>query len=90
MLGMTSYVKIVIEVQQKVLAVPIDAVQYDDEGEYVMVFNRSSRDQTRVTIESGVIQGDQVVVSGDLRPGQQVVSFTPKPTESGSPFGGRD
>lgn len=90
MLGMTSYVKIVIEVQQKVLAVPIDAVQYDDEGEYVMVFNRSSRDQTRVTIESGVIQGDQVVISGDLRPGQQVVSFTPKPTESGSPFGGRD
>ncbi len=90
MLGMTSYVKIVTEVLQEALAVPIDAVQYDDEGEYVMVFNRLSREQTRVPIESGVIQGDQVVVSGDLQSGQQVVIFTPKPTESGSPFGGRD
>jgi len=88
MLGMTSYVEIVTEVQKEALAVPIDAVQYDDEGEYLMVFNTSSKEQTRVTIESGVIQGDQVVVNGDLLPGQLVVIFTPTPTNSGSPFGG--
>ncbi|MDP6770344.1 MAG: hypothetical protein QF704_06575, partial [Anaerolineales bacterium] len=86
--GMTSYVEIVTEVQKEALAVPIDAVQYDDEGEYLMVFNTSSKEQTRVTIESGVIQGDQVVVNGDLLPGQLVVIFTPTPTNSGSPFGG--
>ena len=90
MLGMTSYVKIVTEVLEEELAVPIDSVQYDDEGEYVMLIDTSSDEQTRVTIESGVIQGDQVIVRGDLQPGQQVVSFTPKPTDSGSPFGGRD
>ena len=53
-------------------------------------FDASSKEQTRVTIESGVIQGDQVIVRGDLQPSQQVVIFTPKPTDSGSPFGGRD
>ena len=53
-----------------------------------MLFDTSSQEQTRVTIESGVIQGDQVIVRGDLKPGQQVVIFTPKPTDSGSPFGG--
>ena len=90
MLGMTSYVKIVTEVLEEELAVPIDSVKYDDEGEYVMLFDTSSNEQTRVTIESGVIQGDQVIVRGDLQPGQQVVIFTPKPTDSGSPFGGRD
>ena len=90
MLGMTSYVKIVTEVLEEELAVPIDSVKYDDEGEYVMLFDTSSDEQTRVTIESGVIQGDQVIVRGDLQPGQQVVIFTPKPTDSGSPFGGRD
>ena len=87
MLGMTSYVKIVTEVLEDELAVPIDTVQYDDEGEYVMLFDPSSKMQTRVTIESGVIQGDQVIVRGDLQSGQQVVIFTPKPTDSGSPFG---
>ena len=90
MLGMTSYVQIVTEVLEEELAVPIDAVQYDDEGEYVMLFDTSSQEQTRVTIESGVIQGDQVIVRGDLQPSQQVVIFTPKPTDSGSPFGGGD
>jgi len=90
MLGMTSYVKIVTEVLEEELAVPIDSVKYDDEGEYVMLFDTSSNEQTRVTIESGVIQGDQVIVRGDLQPGQQVVIFTPKPTDSGSPFGGGD
>ena len=88
MLGMTANVQIVTEVLRDALAVPIDAVQYDDEGEYVMALNGLDRDQTRVPVKSGVIQDDQVVVIGELRPGQKVVIFTPKPTESGSPFGG--
>ena len=90
LLGMTANVQIVQEVLRDALAVPIDAIQYDDEGEYVMLFNGLGKEQTRVAVKSGVIQGDQVVVIGDLLPRQKVVIFTPKPTESGSPFGGRD
>jgi hypothetical protein len=55
-----------------------------------MLFNGLDKDQTRVAVKSGVIQGDHVVVVGELLPRQKVVIFTPKPTESGSPFGGRD
>ena len=88
LLGMTANVQIVTEVLRDALAVPIDAVQYDDEGEYVMLFNGLGRDHTRVAVKSGVIQGDQVVVIGELLPREKVVIFTPKPTESGSPFGG--
>jgi multidrug efflux pump subunit AcrA (membrane-fusion protein) len=84
---MTAYVQIVTEVLQDALAVPIDAVQYDDEGEYVMLLEFPDRQQTRVAVVSGVIQDDQVVISGELKPGQTVVIFTPQPTESGSPFG---
>ena len=87
LLGMTAYVQIVTEVLQDALAVPIDAVQYDDEGEYVMLLEFPDRQQTRVAVVSGVIQDDQVVISGELKPGQTVVIFTPQPTESGSPFG---
>ena len=87
---MTANVQIVQEVLRDALAVPIDAIQYDDEGEYVMLFNGLGKEQTRVAVKSGVIQGAQVVVIGDLLPRQKVVIFTPKPTESGSPFGGRD
>ena len=90
LLGMTANVQIVQEVLRDALAVPIDAIQYDDEGEYVMLFNGLGKEQTRVAVKSGVIQGAQVVVIGDLLPRQKVVIFTPKPTESGSPFGGRD
>ena len=86
MLGMTSYVKIITEVQNEALAVPIDAIKFDDEGEYVMVFNESSNQQRRVSVESGIIQGDQVVVTGDLTVNQKVVIFVPKPTDSGNPF----
>ena len=86
MLGMTSYVKIITEVQNESLAVPIDAIKFDDEGEYVMVFNESSNQQRRVSVESGIIQGDQVVVTGDLTVNQKVVIFVPKPTDSGNPF----
>ena len=90
MLGMTSHVQIVTDVLQDALAVPIDAVQYDDEGEYLMIFNGFSDPHTRVSIESGVIQGEHVVVNGEIEAGQKVILFTPKPTESGSPFGGGD
>ncbi|HJO34274.1 MAG TPA: efflux RND transporter periplasmic adaptor subunit [Anaerolineales bacterium] len=87
LLGMTAYVRIVTEVMHDALAVPIDAVQYDDEGEYVMLSGGPGREQTRVAVVSGVIQDEMVVVSGELRAGQRVVIFTPQPTQSGSPFG---
>ena len=86
-LGMTAYARIITEVMQDALAVPIDAVQYDDEGEYVMLSGGPGREQTRVAVVSGVIQDEMVVVSGELRAGQRVVMFTPQPTQSGSPFG---
>lgn len=86
-LGMTANTSIVTNTQKNVLAVPLDAVQLDDQGEYVMLYNSSSQAKTRVPVVSGQIQDDLVVITGDLKAGDQVLLFEPKPA-SGSPFGG--
>nr|MBI2904362.1 HlyD family efflux transporter periplasmic adaptor subunit [Chloroflexota bacterium] len=86
LLGMTADVQITTHVDEGALAVPFDAVQLDDSGEYV---NRIKADGTmeRVDVKSGEVQGEQVVVTGALQPGDKVQLVTPKPANSGSPFG---
>lgn len=86
LLGMTANTRLIVQVQENALAVPLDAVQLDAEGEFV---NRVTLLGTteRVNVVSGEVQEDLVIVTGDLRPGDQVQLIEPVPTNSGSPFG---
>ena len=88
-LGMTGNVKIETEVLKGALAVPIDSIKFDEEGEYVMLKAAGGGEDKRVSIRTGLLQGDQILVTGDLKAGDTVIVFDAKPTESGSPFGGR-
>jgi HlyD family secretion protein len=89
LIGMTGNVSIVTDVQEGVLAVPLDAVQLDktSDTEFVNRVNASGA-VDRVNVVSGQIQGDLVAVTGGLKPGDTVQLVPPKPTNNGSPFGG--
>jgi HlyD family secretion protein len=84
-LNMTASAVIVTAVEDNALAVPLDAVQYDSDGEFV---NRVRADGTveRVHVASGVIDGDWVTITGDLEPGD-TVQLAPPALPSGGPFG---
>lgn len=88
-LNMTANAAIVTNVQAAALAVPLDAVQFDDTGEFV---NRQRADGTfeRVNIISGGTEDDLVYVTGDLQPGDQVQVIVPveAPSGPGGLFGG--
>jgi HlyD family secretion protein len=86
-LNMTASAIIVTAEQAGALAVPLDAVQFDAQGEFV---NRMRPDGTaeRVDIVSGQIVGDLVLVTGNLQPGETVQVVTPTPEPPGGPFGG--
>lgn len=88
-LGGTANATIVTDVQNDVLAVPLEAVQNDEQGEYVMRLEADGT-RARVDIQSGVIDGDLVAVSGGLRAGDRVELVTAAPTFSGPAgmFGG--
>lgn len=88
LLGMTADVSILTDSNDGALAVPLDAVQLDEAGEFV---NRVKADGSlkRVSVVSGAVQGDLVVVTSDgLTVGDVVQLIDPRPTNSGSPFGG--
>jgi multidrug efflux pump subunit AcrA (membrane-fusion protein) len=81
LLGMTANVSIVTDQQAGALAVPLDAVQLDQQGEYV---NRvRSGVVERVKVVSGQIQSDVVVVTGALQPGDEVQLIPPKASAAG-------
>ncbi|OGO48486.1 MAG: hypothetical protein A2W37_04435 [Chloroflexi bacterium RBG_16_63_12] len=86
LIGMTANVTIVTDVQEGALAVPLDAVQLDGQTEFV---NRVKADGAleRVNVVSGQLQGDLVIVAGDLKPGDTVQLVEPVPTNTGNPFG---
>lgn len=71
LVGMTAGIVIVANSKAGVLAVPLQALQYDTEGEFV---NRLQADGSlqRVPVQSGQIQGNMVTVAGDLKSGDQV------------------
>jgi len=88
LLGATANTAIVTDVQANVLAVPLEAVQSDEQGEYV---NRMNADgtKTRVNVRSGSFQDDLVTVTGGgLQPGDRIEIPAPRPTNIGGPFGG--
>ena len=81
-LNMTANATIVTDVQAEALAVPLDAVQFDDTSEFV---NRQRPDGSfeRVNIVSGETDGDYVFVTGELQPGDQVEVIIPVDTTTG-------
>ncbi|MBM4425478.1 MAG: efflux RND transporter periplasmic adaptor subunit [Chloroflexi bacterium] len=86
LIGMTASVNIVTNTDEGALAVPLDAVQLDTEGEFV---NRVKEGGVleRVNIKSGEVQDDVVVVTGPLQAGDTVQIVKPVPVNNGSPFG---
>ncbi len=88
LLNMTANAVIITDVQDQALSVPLNAVQYDDQGEYVNLVQLGGV-LLRVKVVSGDTQGDRVVVAGDLKPGDSVEIVTIAPANNfGGPFGG--
>jgi multidrug efflux pump subunit AcrA (membrane-fusion protein) len=87
LLGMTANVNIVTATEENALAVPLDAVQLDKQGEYVNRVNDAGVVE-RVPVVSGAVQDTLVIVKGNLKTGDKVQLIKPAPTTSGSPFGG--
>lgn len=87
LLGMTADVSIVTDSQRGVLAVPLEAVQSDDQGEYV---NRIKADGTseRVPVETGEVQEGMVLIRGSLSAGDTVQIPAPEDAPASGPFGG--
>lgn len=82
-LGATANVTIVTDVQANVLAVPLDAIRSDDQGEYVTRLNADGT-RTRVNIRSGAVEGDWVTVSeGSLQLGDRVLIAAAEPNLPG-------
>jgi len=87
LLGMTAEVAIVTDVEKDALAVPIEAVQSDEQGEYVLRVRGASGEVERVAVQSGVIQDDWVVVTGSLAVGD-TVQIPAREVQNFGPFGG--
>jgi RND family efflux transporter MFP subunit len=71
LLGSTANVVIKVSLDSDRTLVPLSAVKSDATGEYVEVMRANQ--MVRVNVVTGDIEGDQVVVNGDLKTGEQVV-----------------
>ena len=70
-----------------IIAVPLTAVQYDNAGEFINRVNAAGALE-RVNVTSGQTIGDLVVVTGNLKLGDNVELIQTKTTTSGGGFGG--
>jgi HlyD family secretion protein len=84
--GATTNVTILVSEPQDQMAVPLNAVQNDSEGEYVL---RMLSDGTteRVAIVSYDLIGDLVTITGNLKVGDQLQLKTPSNQIQGGPGG---
>ena len=87
-LGMTAEVQVVTDVSDSALAIPLDALRFDNEGEYVLSIGPGG--QTRIDVITGDIVGEYaVVLSGDLSEGQRIMMEARTNTATGfGQFGG--
>ena len=74
LIGATANVTIQTGEPESTLFVPIAAVQSDAQGEYVIRMNGDQ--QERVSVISGQIVDDTVIVDGDLKAGDVVVIYS--------------
>lgn len=87
-LGTTANVVVKVKDAAAALAVPITVIQNDSNGEYVWVI-QSDGSAKRVNIVSGTIVGELVVITGDLKSGDQVQLLAHENGfDAPNPFGG--
>lgn len=86
-LGTTANVVIQVQEPTATLAVPIAAIQNDDNGEYVWVLQNDGSTK-RVDIVSGTIVGDLVAATGDLKEGDRLQLQRDNSLQAPGPFGG--
>ena len=80
-LNSTASVTIQIGEPQLGLAVPVTAIQSDTESEYVSVMNNGATQ--RVNVVSGrILADDTVVITGDLKVGDEVLLVQQSTTSS--------
>ncbi len=84
LVGMTATATIVTSVQPDALAVPVEAVQTDAQGEFVNRLTPAGGVE-RVSVVSGTLQGSDVVVTGNLQPGDKVLLAPPPAASTGNP-----
>jgi len=83
-LNSTASVTIQIGEPQLGLAVPVTAIQSDTESEYVSVMNNGAT--LRVNVVSGrILADDTVVITGDLKVGDEVLLVLQATTSSDNP-----
>jgi HlyD family secretion protein len=87
LLSATANVTIQVGPETTSLAVPVAAMQNDDQGEYVMVIQVDGSTK-RVDVVSNTIVGDLVTVSGDLKEGDTLTTSNNTGIQPGGPFGG--
>jgi HlyD family secretion protein len=85
-LPLSSTANVIIQVKESMpsLAVPITAIQTDDQGEYLFVVQDDGSTK-RVSVVSHTIVGDLVTVTGDLKEGDSLAANQ----SNGSPESGR-
>lgn len=88
LIGQTANVSIQTSEPHTVLYVPVTAVQSDAQGEYVLRVKADSS-QERVSVISGTITDELVVVVGDLKAKDQVVLYSSTYSSSESSTDGR-
>ena len=90
-LGSSANVTIQVEPVRASLAVPITAIQNDDQGEYLFVIQDDGSTK-RVAVVSSTIVGDLVIVTGDLKEGDSLAAGQSNglPGPRGGLFGGGD
>lgn len=86
-LGSTMNLTIQIGSEASALAVPIIAIQNDNQGEFVWVVRGD--ETVRVDVVGGAILGEMVVVTGDLQVGDVVTTVRESSFEAPNPFGGQ-
>ena len=86
-LGGTANVIIQVEPATTALAVPTTLVQHDSIGDYVLVVQNDGS-ANRVDIETGTVEGDLVIVTGDLKEGDTLTISQNGNGRPSGPFGG--
>ena len=86
-LGSTMNLTIQIGSEASALAVPIIAIQNDNQGEFVWVVRGD--ETVRVDVVGGAILGEMVVVTGGLQVGDVVTTVRESSFEAPNPFGGQ-